>query len=93
MVSTRVFGFFWGGWDWDFNSGLAKQALVKQVLYHLNHTSSSFCSSYSGDGISLGWSQNSILPIFQVARITGMAPSFYFLLWFWDQTQGLAHAG
>jgi hypothetical protein len=26
-------------------------ALAKQVLYHLSHTSSPFCSSYFGDGV------------------------------------------
>jgi hypothetical protein len=25
---------------------------VKQVLYHLNHTSGTFCSGYFGDGVS-----------------------------------------
>jgi hypothetical protein len=51
--------------------------LVKQALYHLNHTSSAFCSSYFGDRISriiyLGWPRTSILPISasQVARIIG----------------------
>jgi hypothetical protein len=33
------------------NAGLAK-CLAKQVLYHLSHTSSPFCSGYFGDGVS-----------------------------------------
>jgi hypothetical protein len=52
--------------------------LAKQVLYCLSHTSSQFCSGYSGAGvlqtICPGWPQTSILPILasQVAGITGM---------------------
>jgi hypothetical protein len=34
-------------WDWGLNSGLHT---AKQALYHLNHTSSLFCSGYFGDG-------------------------------------------
>jgi hypothetical protein len=66
--------FIW--WDWSLNSGLHTW---KQVLYHLNHTSSPFCSGYFGDGvlwtICPGWPPTIILLIsaFQVARITGMS--------------------
>jgi hypothetical protein len=55
------------------------RTLHLQVLYHLNHTSSPFCSAYFGDGILKticpGWLQTIILPISasQVARITGVS--------------------
>jgi hypothetical protein len=39
--------FFFCGWDWDLNSGLAKQA-----IYCLNHTSSAFLLCYFGHGVS-----------------------------------------
>jgi hypothetical protein len=53
--------------------------LAKQALYHLSHTSSSFCSGYFEDSISqiicLGWPRTVILMIsaFQVARIIGVS--------------------
>jgi hypothetical protein len=53
--------------------------LAKQVLYHLSHTSSPFCSGYFGD-VEMGshelffpsWLQIKILPISasKIARIT-----------------------
>jgi hypothetical protein len=59
-------------------SGVWTQGFIvtKQVLYHLSHITSPFCSGYFGDGIlrttSLSWLQTVILPISasQVARIT-----------------------
>jgi hypothetical protein len=61
--------------------GLGAQGfiLAKQVLYHLSHTSSPFCSGYFEDGVSgticLGWPQAVILLISasQVARTISMS--------------------
>jgi hypothetical protein len=58
---------------------LAKQALTKQALYNLIHTSSPFWHAYFGDGVSQticpGWPRTAVIPISvsQVARITGMS--------------------
>jgi hypothetical protein len=40
-------------WVWFDGSGVWTRgfALAKQVLYHLSHTSSPFCSDYFGDGV------------------------------------------
>jgi hypothetical protein len=65
--------FFWRGhWAQSFE-------LAKQLLYHLSHTFSPFCSGYVEDGvlgtICLGWPQTTVLLISasQVARITGVS--------------------
>jgi hypothetical protein len=60
LVSS--FFFFW--WDWGLNSGFE---FAKQVLCHVSHTSSPFCSGYFGNVISLtvcpGWPWTWILLI------------------------------
>jgi hypothetical protein len=59
--------------------------LAKQVLSHLNHTSSPFCSGYFGGGVLYnylpGWPQTEILliSVSQEARIIGM--SLWHLAW------------
>jgi hypothetical protein len=61
------------GWDWGLN--FEEFMLAKQVLYHLSHSSSSFCSGYFGDAvletICWDWSRTTILLISasHVARI------------------------
>jgi hypothetical protein len=68
--------FFW--WDWVWTQHFA---LEKQVLYCISHTSSSFCFSCFGNGVSQiicqGWLQTVILPLpisaSQVARIIDMS--------------------
>jgi hypothetical protein len=70
---------FFGGGDVGRQTGVWIEgfALAKQALYHLSHTSSLFCSGYFGDGILRticpGWPQTTILPISQIARITGVS--------------------
>jgi hypothetical protein len=55
------------------------RVLVKQVLYHLNHTFSSFCSGYFGDGglanylPGVALNCDLLISAFQVARITGVS--------------------
>jgi hypothetical protein len=72
-----------GVWTQVFET--AKQVLTK--LYCLSHTSSPFCSSYFGDGVSWticpDWLWTSILPSLatQVARITGLSYHAWFA-WF-----------
>jgi hypothetical protein len=72
ICTTVFFCLFW----WGFT--LAKQALMKQVLYRLSHTSSPCCSGYLEDVVSrticLDWPPDSILLISasQVAKITGI---------------------
>jgi hypothetical protein len=71
------FLFFW--WDCKLNLGLCA---CKEVIYHLSHTSSPFCSGFFGDGeegfswtICPGWPQTMIplISAFQEACITGMS--------------------
>jgi hypothetical protein len=70
--------------------------LAKQVLYHLIHSSSPFCSGYFGDRvlqtICPGWPQTEILliSVSQVAGIRGMSHQHLAFLvglfegsWFW----------
>jgi hypothetical protein len=76
MTFFFLFVFFWVGLGFEFRiSGF--WAWVP-ALYHLNHTSSSFCSDYFGHGmlqtICPHWPWTAILQISvsQVARVTSM---------------------
>jgi hypothetical protein len=70
--------------------------LTKQALYHLNHTSSPFCSGYFGDGgeslemAGLALNIDFLISVSQVARITGVSHwhplhlHFFFLKIWWS---------
>jgi hypothetical protein len=78
--------FFDGSRVWTQNFMLAKQALTKQALYCLSHTSSLFCSGYFEDGLSqticLDWPWILILlfSASQVTRISGGATYIYIFI-------------
>jgi hypothetical protein len=61
---------FW--WDWGLTWGFV---LAWQALHHLTYTSSTFCSGYFGDGVSLYPGQpglQSCFPFPAIARMTGL---------------------